>query len=94
MASENIMHLIGYSNPTKLTFGIACNIIVEKISAENIGGDMLRGGITLALFRGLVIRVIGVLRWNPDCLIYRCIKTPERTQSDITQANQMQCTYT
>ena len=44
MASENIMHLIGYSNPTKLTFGIACNIIVEKISAENIGGDMLRGG--------------------------------------------------
>ena len=44
MASENIMHLIGYSNPTKLTFGIACNIIVGKISAENIGGDMLRGG--------------------------------------------------
>ena len=43
MASENMMHLIGYSNPTKLTFGIACNIIVEKISAENIG-DMLRGG--------------------------------------------------
>ena len=77
MASENIMHLIGYSNPTKLTFGTACNIIVEKISAENIG-DMLRGGITLALFSGLVIRVVGVLRWNPDRLIYRCIKTPER----------------
>ena len=44
MASENIMHLIGYSNPTKLTFGTACNIIVEKILAENIGRDMLRGG--------------------------------------------------
>ena len=44
MSSENIMHLLGYSNPTKLTSGIACNIIVEKISAENIGGDMLRGG--------------------------------------------------
>ena len=26
---------IGYSNPTKLTFGTACNIIVEKIFAEN-----------------------------------------------------------
>ena len=78
MALENIMHLIGYSNPTKLTFGIACSIIVEKISTENIGGDMLRGGITLALFNGLVIRVVRVLRWNPDCLIYRYIKTPER----------------
>ena len=93
MASENIMHLIGYSNPTKLTFGIACNIIVGKISAENIG-DMLRGGITLALFDGLVILVVRVLWRNPDCLIYRCIRTPERTQSNITQANQMQCTYT
>ena len=93
MASENIMHLIGYSNPTKLTFGIACNIIVGKISAENIG-DMLRGGITLALFDGLVIRVVRVLWRNPDCLIYRCIRTPKRTQSNITQANQMQCTYT
>ena len=93
MASENIMHLIGYSNPTKLTFGIACNIIVEKISAENIG-DMLRGGITLALFDGLVIRVVRVLWRNPDCLIYRCIRTPKRTQSNITQAKQMQCTYT
>ena len=79
------MHLIGYSNPTKLTFGIACNIIVGKISAENIG-DMLRGGITLALFNGLVIRVVRVLRWHPDCLIYRCIKTPERPQSNITHA--------
>ena len=65
---------IGYSNPIKLTFGTACNIIVEKIFAENIGGDMLRGGITLALFRLLVIRVVGVLRWNPDCLIYQSIK--------------------
>ena len=26
---------IGYSNPIKLTFGTACNIIVEKIFAEN-----------------------------------------------------------
>ena len=69
MASENIMHLIGYSNPTKLTFGVACNIIVEKISAENIGGDMLRGGITLALFNVLVVLLGGVLRWNPVCLI-------------------------
>ena len=94
MASENIMHLLGYSNPTKLTFGTACNIIVEKIIAENIGGDMLRGGITLALFDGLVIRVVRVLWRNPDCLIYRCIRTPERTQSNITQANQMQCSYT
>ena len=50
MASENIMHLIGYSNPTKLTFGIACNIIVGKISAENIG-DMLRGGDYACLVR-------------------------------------------
>ena len=33
----NIMQLIGYSNPTKVTFGTACNIIVEKIFAENIG---------------------------------------------------------
>ena len=74
----NIMQLIGYSNPTKLTFENACNIIVEKIFAKNIGGDMLRGGITLALFSRPVIRVVGVLRWNPDCLIYRCIKTPER----------------
>ena len=79
MASENIMHLIGYSNPTKLTFGTACNNIVEKIFAENIGGDMLRGGITLALFNGLVKRVVRVLRWNPDSLIYRCIRTPEST---------------
>ena len=79
MASENIMHLIGYSNPTKLTFGTACNIIVEKIFAENIGGDMLRGGITLALFSRLVIRVVRVLWRNPDSLIYRCIRTPEST---------------
>jgi len=86
MASENIMHLIGYSNPTKMTFGTACNIIVAKIVAENIGGDMLRGGITLALINGLVIRIVGVLWWNPDCLIYRCIKTPERTQSITTHA--------
>ena len=78
MASENIMHLIGYSNPTKLTFGTACNIIVEKIFAENIGGDMLRGGIPLALFNGLIIQVVRVLWRNPDCLIYRCIKTPKR----------------
>ena len=67
----NIMQLIGYSNPTKLMFGNACNIIVEKIFAVNIGGDMHRRGVTLALFNGLVIRVIRVLRWNPDCLIYR-----------------------
>ena len=68
------MQLLGYSNPTKLTFGTACNIIVEKIFAENIGGDMLRGGIKLALISRLVIRVVGVLWWNPDCLIYRCMK--------------------
>ena len=78
MASEIIMHLIGYSNPTKLTFGTACNIIVDKIFAENIG-DMLRGGITLALISRLVIRIVGVLWGNPDCLIYRCIRTPEST---------------
>ena len=78
---RDIMHLIGYSNPTKLTFGTACNIIVDKIFAENIGGDMLRGGITLALINGLVIRVVEVLWWNPDCLICRCMKTPERIQS-------------
>ena len=78
MASENIMQLIGYSNPTKVTFGTACNIIVGKISAGNIG-DMLRGGITIALFDGLVIRVVRVLWRNPDSLIYRCIRTPEST---------------
>ena len=32
---------------------------------------MLRGGLTLALFRVLVVRLGGVLRWNPVCLIYR-----------------------
>ena len=79
MASENIMHLIGYSNPTKLTFGTACNNIVKKIFVGNIGGDMLRGGITLALFSGLVIRVVRVLWRNPDSWIYRCIRTPEST---------------
>ena len=26
---------VGYSNPGKVTFGTACNIIVEKIFAEN-----------------------------------------------------------
>ena len=65
----NIMQLIGYSNPTKVTFGTACNNIVEKIFAENIGGNMLRGGVTLALFRVLVVLLGGVLRWNPVCLI-------------------------
>ena len=34
MASE-LNATIGYSNPNKLTFGTACNIIVEKIFAEN-----------------------------------------------------------
>ena len=29
------MHSIGYSNPSKKTFRTACNIIVEKIFAEN-----------------------------------------------------------
>ena len=28
---------IGYSNPTKVTFGTACNIIVEKIYLRKIG---------------------------------------------------------
>ena len=32
---RNLNATIGYSNPTKLTFGTACNIIVEKIFAEN-----------------------------------------------------------
>ena len=50
---------------------------------------MLRGGVTLALFDGLVILVVRVLWGNPDCLIYRCIRTPEGTQSNITQANQI-----
>ena len=66
----NINATIGYSNPIKLTFGTACNIIVEKIFAENIGGDMLRGGITLALLNVLVVRIVRVLLWDPDCLIY------------------------
>ena len=63
-------------------------------NCENIGGDMLRGGITLALFSRLVILVVRVLRWHPDWLIYRCIKTPERQQSINTQAKQVQCTNT
>ena len=66
----NINATIGYSNPIKLTFGTACNIIVEKIFAENIGGHMLRGGITLALLNVLVVRIVKVLLWDPDCLIY------------------------
>ena len=32
---QNLNATIGYSNPIKLTFGTACNIIVEKIFAEN-----------------------------------------------------------
>ena len=32
---RNLNATIGYSNPIKLTFGTACNIIVEKIFAEN-----------------------------------------------------------
>ena len=32
---RNLNATIGYSNPIKLTFGTACNIIVEKILAEN-----------------------------------------------------------
>ena len=32
---RNLNATIGYSNPSKLTFGTACNIIVEKIFAEN-----------------------------------------------------------
>ena len=31
---RNLNATIGYSNPSKLTFGTACNIIVEKILAE------------------------------------------------------------
>ena len=88
MASENIMHLIGYSNPTKLIFGIACNIIVGKISAENIG-DMLRGGITLALIKVLVVRLFEVLRCNPGCLIYRDITTEEQSITTHALTNAM-----
>ena len=45
---------------------------------------MLRGGITLALLNMRVVRIIGVLRCNPGCLIYRGIATEE--QSITTQA--------
>ena len=45
---------------------------------------MLRGGITLAWLNVLVVRVVGVLRGNPGCLIYRSIATEE--QSITTQA--------
>ena len=75
---------IGYPIPIKLTFGTACNIIVEKIFAKHRRRHAQRG-ITLALFSKLVIRVVGVLRWNPDFLIYRCINTRKK-QSITTHA--------
>ena len=44
------MQLLGYSNPSKRHLEWHAIIIVEKILCGNIGGDMLEGGITLALF--------------------------------------------
>ena len=45
---------------------------------------MLRGGITLALIKVLVVRIFGVLRCDPGGLIYRNIATEK--QSITTQA--------
>ena len=77
MATSILMQLVGYSNPGKRHLESHAMFIVVKILAENIGGDMIRGGIMLALLNVLVGRIVRVLWRNPDSVIYRCIKTPE-----------------
>ena len=81
MASE-LNATIGYSNPSKLTFGTACNIIVEKILVK-IRIRYAQRGITLALIKVLVVRLFWVLWWNPVCLTYRNI-THGKQQSITT----------
>ena len=54
---------------------------------------MLRGGITLALIKVLVVRVLGVLWSNPGCLIYR--STTHRSSNQSPHMFQpMQCANT
>ena len=70
---------IGYSNPSKMTFRTACNIIVGKIFAE-IRIRYAQRGITLALLIRLVIGIVTMRRWHFNSLIYRCTNNTGRIQ--------------
>ena len=60
----------------------------------NIGGDMLRGGITLALLSGVVKLLVGVMILNSELVIYRRANNTGKQQLITTHAKQVQCTDT
>ena len=86
MASENIMHLIGYSNPTKLTFGTACNYY----SGENTCGKHRRRHAQRGDYACLVQRAGNTVRRGiavePRLLDLSMHKNTRKEQSITTHA--------